>query len=135
MTRKNKASPYPAGEPMLPDVYLNRELSQLAFNRRVLAQAEDPRVPLLERLRYLCIVSSNMDEFFEVRIASLLARMDGHTSDAAVSGAGLEHTNGESHDIVERQYAILTRKFCRNCRATAYTCCATRTAMKRSAHG
>ena len=110
MTRKNKASPYPAGEPMLPDVYLNRELSQLAFNRRVLAQAEDPRVPLLERLRYLCIVSSNMDEFFEVRIASLLARMDGHTSDAAVSGAGLEHTNGESHDIVERQYAILNQK-------------------------
>ena len=110
MTRKNKASPYPAGEPMLPDVYLNRELSQLAFNRRVLAQAEDPRVPLLERLRYLCIVSSNMDEFFEVRIASLLARMDGHTSDAAVSGAGLEHTSGESHDIVERQYAILNQK-------------------------
>ena len=110
MTRKNKASPYPAGEPMLPDVYLNRELSQLAFNRRVLAQAEDPRVPLLERLRYLCIVSSNMDEFFEVRIASLLARMDGHTSNAAVSGAGLEHTSGESHDIVERQYAILNQK-------------------------
>jgi polyphosphate kinase len=54
---------------------LNRELSMLAFNRRVLAQAEDASIPLLERLKYLCIVSSNLDEFFEVRIASLIARV------------------------------------------------------------
>lgn len=110
MTSKSKAAPELAGDYLPPDLYLNRELSQLAFNRRVLAQAEDPRVPLLERLRYLCIVSSNMDEFFEVRIASLLARMEGHTSDAAVTGAGLEHTTVESHEIVERQYAILNRE-------------------------
>jgi len=54
-----------------PALYLNRELAQLEFNFRVLAQAQDSRVPLLERLRYLCISCTNLDEFFEVRVAVL----------------------------------------------------------------
>ena len=54
-----------------PALYLNRELAQLEFNFRVLAQAQDSRVPLLERMRYLCISCTNLDEFFEVRVAVL----------------------------------------------------------------
>jgi len=59
-----------------PSLYLNRELAQLEFNFRVLAQAEDSRVPLLERMRYLCIACTNLDEFFEVRVAVLREQMN-----------------------------------------------------------
>lgn len=77
---------------MIPNsdvMLINRELALLKFNQRVLAMAENPLVPLLERLRYLCIVSSNLDEFFEIRISSLkeqiaqapdLIRADGYTA-------------------------------------------------------
>lgn len=54
-----------------PGLYLNRELAQIEFNFRVLAQAQDPHMPLLERMRYLCISISNLDEFFEVQVAIL----------------------------------------------------------------
>ena len=57
--------PYP------PEHFLNRELSLLQFQRRVLAQAADSTVPLLERLRFLCIVSSNLDEFYEIRVSGI----------------------------------------------------------------
>src|SRR5207342_2781625 len=58
------------------DLFLNRELAQIEFNFRVLAQAADPSVPLLERLRYLCIACTNLDEFFEVRVATVLTAME-----------------------------------------------------------
>ncbi|RJF98899.1 polyphosphate kinase 1 [Noviherbaspirillum saxi] len=111
----NKKTQRHADHPTLPapeeptGIYLNRELSQLAFNRRVLAQAEDPSIPLLERLRYLCIVSSNLDEFFEVRIASLLAhhRMGGTQPIPPALAAVLDRTGIECHSIIERQYALL----------------------------
>ena len=64
--------------PALPpaDLYINRELSQFEFNKRVLAQAQDPDVPLLERLRFLCITCTNLDEFFEIRVAALKQRIE-----------------------------------------------------------
>lgn len=96
----------------ISSIYLNRELSQLAFNRRVLAQAEDKSIPLLERLRYLCIASSNLDEFFEVRIASLLAqsRLDGDLVEPPTLTAALERTGIECHQIVARQYEVLNHE-------------------------
>ena len=64
--------------PSLPpaDLYINRELSMLEFNKRVLALAQDDSVPLLERLRFLCITCTNLDEFFEIRVAALKQRME-----------------------------------------------------------
>ncbi|EJN10282.1 polyphosphate kinase 1 [Herbaspirillum sp. YR522] len=111
MTKKAKSESSPAPELPATTIYLNRELSQLAFNRRVLAQAEDASVPLLERLRYLCICGSNLDEFFEVRIASLLAnRIEGENIDPPELRAALERTSAECHRIVARQYQLLNEE-------------------------
>jgi polyphosphate kinase len=81
---------------------LNRERAVLEFNRRVLAQARRADVPLLERLRYVCIVSSNMDEFFEVRFADYLeaARRLG----SGVSMRDLEAVAADAHALVDDQY-------------------------------
>jgi len=88
--------------------YLNRELGLLAFNRRVLAQAQDERVPLLERLRFLCIVSSNMDEFFEIRMAGLKeqikASAPGITTDGKTAQEAFRMVSAEAHAIVTEQY-------------------------------
>ena len=84
---------------------LNRERAILEFNRRVLAQARRADVPLLERLRYVCIVSSNMDEFFEVRFADYLeaARRPG----TAVSSRDLASVAADAHALIDDQYAVL----------------------------
>ncbi|KAI1696042.1 polyphosphate kinase middle domain-containing protein [Ditylenchus destructor] len=89
----------------LPDVQLlNRENAILEFNRRVLAQAQRTDVPLLERLRYICIVSSNLDEFFEVRFADMLdAQRDGS---GLVTPRDVERVGRAAHDLIDLQYGI-----------------------------
>ena len=94
-----------------PKNYLNRELGLLAFNRRVLAQAQDDRVPLLERLRFLCIVSSNLDEFLEVRVAGLKEQIKAHapviTTDGLTAHDTFRRVCEEAHVLINEQYRTL----------------------------
>ena len=98
----------------IPELYLNRELGQLAFNRRVLAQAENRATRLLERLRFLCIVSSNLDEFFEIRVSGLKAEIE-----AGSPAIGPERMRAdqvfrqvakEAHELVAAQYQLLNQE-------------------------
>ncbi|NBY18575.1 MAG: hypothetical protein EBQ78_13650, partial [Betaproteobacteria bacterium] len=93
--------------PHRTDDLLNREQGLLAFNERVLAQADGDQVPLLERLRYLTIVSSNLDEFFEIRVSGLheLAQVD--DASAAEARASLDAISARVNRLVRRQYALL----------------------------
>jgi polyphosphate kinase len=94
--------------------FLNRELGQLEFNRRVLAQAEDASVPLLERLKYLCIVSSNLDEFFEIRVAGLKEQISLVGVPAGADGMDARQTlklvREQAHQIITRQYQVLNEE-------------------------
>jgi len=91
--------------------FLNRELGILEFQRRVLAQAEDETVPVLERLRFLCIVSSNLDEFFEIRVAGLKEQIKMDLPSADADGMSPRETFAQvskvAHELVERQYRLL----------------------------
>lgn len=91
-------------------LYINRELSWLEFNVRVLAEAENPAVPLFERLKFLAIVAANLDEFFMVRVAGLQQQLHGDLSDlppdGATPGAQLAAISARAHQLVERQYKV-----------------------------
>ena len=93
-----------------PENILNRELSWLAFNERVLEEAEDPTVPLLERVKYLAIVSSNWDEFFMVRVAGIWRQIDAEITQPGPDGRTprqmLVEVSQRIHELATRQHQV-----------------------------
>jgi polyphosphate kinase len=93
--------------------YLNRELSWLDFNGRVLALAEDPAIPLLERAKFLAIFSTNLDEFFQVRVAALSRQVEAGLRTPAPDGRDpaeqMREIRQQSNELVARQAMIFTK--------------------------
>ncbi len=104
----------PAANLDAPELYINRELSLLEFNYRVLQQARNGEVPLLERLRFLCISNSNMDEFFEIRVAGLLQQAEFGSASSGPDGLSaheqLQRISERAHELVAEQYRVLNEE-------------------------
>lgn len=95
-----------------PEYFWNRELSWLRFNRRVLAEAQDRSIPLFERLKFVSITSSNLDEFFMVRVASLKDQVHSGYTRTDIAGMTprqqLDQISAAAHEMVKDQYAVFT---------------------------
>jgi polyphosphate kinase len=93
--------------------YINRELSFLEFNRRVLEQARDESIPILERLRFLCISCTNLDEFFEVRVAAMKQRLEIGARSAGPDNISpqdlLDEIRHRTLVLVRQQYEMLNK--------------------------
>jgi polyphosphate kinase len=96
---------------LVPQLYINRELSFLEFDQRVLEQAKDARVPLLERVRFLCISCANLDEFFEIRVASLKELQEAGALQVGIDGLSvaeqLKAIRTRAVRLMEEQYEVL----------------------------
>src|SRR5246127_4568052 len=98
-----------------PSLYINRELSWLEFNRRILEEAQDAQVPLLERLKFLAILSSNLDEFFMVRVGGLQQKVQariaqGSGADRMPPAEQLDRISQCVRQMVEQQYDCLFKE-------------------------
>src|SRR5947208_14198784 len=98
-----------------PKNFINRELSWREFNRRVLEEAQDPTQPLIEPVKFLYIFSSNLDEFFEIRVAGIKQQIESETSDVAADGLSPTETFNQIqrlvHELVATEYEIWTKEF------------------------
>ena len=112
MSAPNEAPPEP--DFSAAKNFINRELSWLEFNRRVLEEAQDPTQPLLERVKFLGIVSSNLDEFFEIRVAGIKQQIASETSDVGPDGMSpteiFEAIQGVVHEMVAQQYSLWNKE-------------------------
>lgn len=110
---ENAAIAAPSVDPDAPEWYLNRELTWLAFNRRVLHEAQDERTPLLERVKFLAIVSSNLDEFFMKRIGGLKQQIGARVRELTVDGRSPEQQLSEClavvRDLVDQQRVLASQ--------------------------
>src|SRR5216684_6592471 len=97
-----------------PENFINRELSWLEFNRRVLEEAQDPTQPLIERVKFLYIFSSNLDEFFEIRVAGIKQQIESETSDVAADGLSPTETFNQiqrlAHELVATEYELWNKE-------------------------
>ncbi|ARG98549.1 polyphosphate kinase 1 [Legionella micdadei] len=97
-----------------PEYYINREFTALSFNERVLQLAKDERVPLLERMRFLCICSGNLDEFFEIRVAGLKEKMALHSRKLYIDGLQADEIFGQLskkvHLLTDELYEIFNKE-------------------------
>src|SRR6266446_5327413 len=102
--------PRPSERFSAPKNFINRELSWLEFNRRVLEEAQDPTQPLIERVKFLTIFSSNLDEFFEIRVAGIKQQIESETSDVGPDGLSPTETFNSIRRVVSEmvatQYAL-----------------------------
>src|SRR5499427_10828024 len=93
-----------------PKNFINRELSWLAFNQRVLEEAQDPMQPLIERVKFITIFSSNLDEFFEIRVAGIKQQIESETSDVGPDGLSptelFDRIQKTVRELVGMQYAL-----------------------------
>ena len=96
----NEVAPVESHTRPIKSAYFNRELSWLAFNRRVLEQARNPEVPLLERVKFLAILCSNLDEFFEIRVAGLIQQVDAGSNKIGIDGLGPREQLRRIHSVV-----------------------------------